>query len=43
MIVFKANVDDHGLDLAIPHHWDILLYIPQYKKEVIDLEYTHSS
>jgi hypothetical protein len=43
MIVLKGDADDHSLDLAIPHHWDILLYMPQYEEEVIDFEYIHSS
>jgi len=43
MIVLKGDDNDHGLDLAIPHHWDILLYMPQYEKEVFDLDYIHSS
>jgi hypothetical protein len=43
MIVLKDDDDDHGLDLAIPHHWDIMLHIPQYEEEVIDLGYIHSS
>jgi hypothetical protein len=43
MIVLKGDANGHGFDLTIPHHSYILLYMPQYEEEVIDLEYIQSS